>query len=106
MYIPIFVLILFAFNDSPFIVFPMEGFTLKWFAVTLGSTKMLKALWYSLVVALFVTLIAVALGTMGAVCIIRHRFRMRYLLIGLFFSADRHSKDDPGDQLHDHDRIF
>ena len=84
MYVPIFVLILFAFNDSPFIVFPMEGFTLKWFAVTLGSTKMLKALWYSLVVALFVTLIAVVLGTMGAVCIIRHRFRMRYLLIGLF----------------------
>lgn len=83
MYIPVLVLILFAFNDSPFIVFPLKGLTLEWFAVTLSNTKMLTALWYSLVVAVFVTFISVVIGTMGAFAIIRYNFKLRYFLIAL-----------------------
>ena len=81
MYIPVLVLVLFAFNESKFIVFPLKGFTLEWFEIVLTSKKILVALWYSLVVAFFVTVTAVVLGTLGALCVVRYRFRLRYLLV-------------------------
>ncbi len=85
MYIPVIVLILFAFNDSPFIVFPISGLTLDWFSVVLTDKNILTALWNSLIVAFFVTILSVVLGTMGALAIIRYKFRMRFLLAALLF---------------------
>lgn len=74
LYLPIVVLIIFSFNDSPVISFPLSGFTLNWYRSFLSNPEMLQSLWNSLYVAFFATILAVSIGTMAALALSRSDF--------------------------------
>ena len=71
LYLPILLLIVFSFNDSPLMVFPLKGFTLKWYAALLQATELLKAVRNSIVLGLAASLASTVLGTMAAVGLVR-----------------------------------
>lgn len=74
LYLPIGLLIAFSFNDSPMVVFPLKGFTLKWYGALAQAREMLEALRNSLLLGLASSAVATLLGTMAALAAVRYRF--------------------------------
>jgi spermidine/putrescine transport system permease protein len=73
---PIFVMILFGFNDTKGrFNFAWQGFTLDWYRLLFDIPELTTAIKNSLLVALFSMLVATMLGTMIALALARHRFR-------------------------------
>ena len=86
LFLPLAVVALFAFNDAPYPAPPWRGFTLDWFVGNgkrtglFGDAPLLHSLWTSTVVAFWVTLLSVAVGTVNAFLIERARFRGKQAL--------------------------
>ncbi|NMM05950.1 ABC transporter permease [Polaromonas sp.] len=81
LFLPLAVVAVFAFNDAPYPAPPWRGFTLDWFFGSLkgrtglfADAPLLASLWTSVVVASWVTLLAVLVGTSNAFLIERSRF--------------------------------
>lgn len=74
LYVPIVILVIFSFNDSKVTSFPLAGFTLHWYEAFLANGQMLKALWNSLFVAVFATLLSVVIGVTAALALDRYDF--------------------------------
>jgi len=74
LYLPIFLLILFSFNDSESLRFPLEGFTFRWYRELADANELIDALRNSLVVGLASSLAATVIGTMAAIAVVRFRF--------------------------------
>ncbi len=74
LFLPIFLLILFSFNDSIHLVFPLKGFTLQWYRELAQNHELLEAVRTSLLLALGSSLVAVILGAMGAIAVMRFDF--------------------------------
>lgn len=70
---PLVVLVIYAFNDSRQVTI-WQGFTLKWFALTLHDREIWLAFRNSLIIGGLNAIIATTLGTMAALAITRHRF--------------------------------
>lgn len=86
LYLPIITLIVFSFNSSR-LVTVWQGFSTKWYISLLHDEVLLKSAWVSLQVATFAATLAVILGTLSAVALIRlGRFRGRKLF-GIFTAA-------------------
>ncbi len=83
LYLPILLLVLFSFNDSTLLVFPLKGFTLKWYQNLLNARELLQAVRNSLVVGLVSSFIAVILGGMAAVAIARFNFPGRSFFLAI-----------------------
>lgn len=88
LFLPLAVVAVFAFNDAPYPAPPWRGFTLDWF---LGGSEgarrglfadkaLLGSLWTSVVVACWVTVLAVSVGTANAFLIERTQFRGKQAL--------------------------
>lgn len=91
LFLPLAVVAVFAFNDAPYPAPPWNGFTFDWF---LGSaagaararrglfadTAMLGSLWTSVIVASWVTVLSVLVGTANAFLIERMNFRGKQAL--------------------------
>jgi len=84
LFLPLVIVALFAFNDAPYPAPPWRGFTLDWFLGgsqaggrrgLFADTAMLGSLWTSVVVAGWVTLLSVLVGTANAFLIERTQFR-------------------------------
>ncbi len=73
-YVPLVLVVIYAFNPSGTASWPPTGFTLKWFGVALENTGLRDAFLTSLLVALCATLIALALGTLLSISVARYRF--------------------------------
>lgn len=71
--IPLAVLVIYAFNDSRQVTV-WQGFSLKWFAVTLQDRELWFAFRNSLIIGGLNALLATLLGTMAALAIARQRF--------------------------------
>jgi spermidine/putrescine transport system permease protein len=89
LFLPLLVVAVFAFNDAPYPAPPWRGFTLDWFlSGAPGSGRrglfadpaMLGSLWTSVVVAGWVTLLSVLVGTSNAFLIERTQFRGKQAL--------------------------
>lgn len=74
LYIPVFVLIVFSFNDNRSLTLPLRGFTLKWYRAFLNNSDMLEAIGNSLYVASIATAITIVIGTMAAFALDRVQF--------------------------------
>lgn len=74
LYLPIVILVIFSFNESKVTSFPLAGFTLHWYEALLANAQMLRALWNSLVVAVFATALSVAIGVTAALALDRYQF--------------------------------
>jgi spermidine/putrescine transport system permease protein len=83
LFLPLVVVAVFAFNDAPYPAPPWRGFTLRWFFGSAGLFRdkpMLASLWTSTLVAAWVTLLSVGVGTANAFLIERARFRGKTVL--------------------------
>lgn len=84
--IPLVLPILLSISDTPFVVFPPQGFTLKWYAAVLADRDFTDSLRFSLVLSLLAALGAMLLGTPTAIGLVRHRFPGRNLIQSLVLS--------------------
>jgi spermidine/putrescine transport system permease protein len=83
LYLPIALLIIFSFNSSPTLAFPLKGLTLRWYGELLAARELLGALRNSLVVAALSSLAATILGTMAAIALVRFEFPGRGAFLAL-----------------------
>ena len=74
LYLPIAILIIFSFNNSKVLTFPLKGFTLQWYSALFQARELLTAVKNSLILGFISSLIATILGTMGAITIARLNF--------------------------------
>ena len=84
LFFPIFIIVLFSFNDSPALSFPIRGLSLEWYAKVLASPVFLSALKNTLIVATITTSICIVIGLLAALAITRYSFRLKSLVRGLF----------------------
>ena len=75
LYLPILLLIIFSFNNSTFLIFPLKGFTLKWYSQLMDASELLRSLENSLLVGLASSLLSTILGAMGALALTRFEFK-------------------------------
>ncbi len=73
LFVPILIIVLYAFNPSNVQSWPLEGLSTKWFSSTWHNEEMRHAFWLSIRAGLFSTAIAMLLGSMAAFAV--HRFR-------------------------------
>ena len=74
MYVPLALVVTYAFNKSGTQKWPPTGFTLEWVGEALRNTGLQQALLTSIGIALGATLIALLLGSLAAMAVSRHRF--------------------------------
>jgi putative spermidine/putrescine transport system permease protein len=73
LFIPIAIIVTYAFNPSNVQGWPISGLSTKWFGETWRNQEMRDALWLSVKAALLATGIAILLGSLAAFAV--HRFR-------------------------------
>ena len=74
LYIPIWVLITFSFSSSRSLTWPIPGFTLDWYRKLFENTDLQTAVWNSLYVATFATIVALLVGVAAAMALDRYDF--------------------------------
>ena len=72
LYVPLAVVVIYAFNDSVAQAWPPKGFTTDWFELALGDGVMWSSLLNSVKVAAVATAIALLLGSAASFAL--HRF--------------------------------
>ncbi|MFL6138651.1 MAG: ABC transporter permease [Frankiaceae bacterium] len=73
LFIPIALVVLYAFNRSPIQSWPIRGFSTKWFGTAWSDPAVRSALWLSVKAALAATAVALVLGSAAAFAV--HQFR-------------------------------
>ncbi len=79
LYIPIIVLVVLSFNESPAMGFPFLGFTTKWYAQILAGGELTTAIVNSVSIGIVSAFIATALALLASLGL-RHRFPLRGLV--------------------------
>jgi putative spermidine/putrescine transport system permease protein len=74
LWLPLLIILVYAFNTSNIQSWPIPGFTTHWFSVAWNDQEARSALLLSLKAALCATGVALVLGTMAAVGVARFRF--------------------------------
>ncbi|KKC32630.1 ABC transporter permease subunit [Devosia psychrophila] len=83
LYAPIISMVVFSFNENR-LVTVWSGFSTKWYGELFNDPQMLGAAWLSLQIAAISATIALVLGTLAAVALVRFRsFRGRTLFSGM-----------------------
>ncbi len=83
LYVPIVILMLFAFNSNEFVGFPITGLTLHWFATVAEDPLLLSALRTSLAVVAWVLPLSLVLAVLAAVPLARVAGRWRSFSVGI-----------------------
>ena len=73
LYVPVLFIPLFSFNDSIYVRFPLQNFTVQWYVDLWQRGPVWEALWNSVRVGLVVSVISTALGVVAARAITRYR---------------------------------
>lgn len=82
-YIPVIIMVIFSFNNVARAESPNQkwiGFTLKWYEVLFQDTVLWKITWTTIIIAIFTTIIAVILGTLGAVGLKKWNFKGKKII--------------------------
>ena len=82
LFLPLVIVAVFAFNDAPYPAPPWHGFTLDWFfgnsttgrVGLFGDSDLLSSIWTSFVVACWVTVLSLLVGTANAFLMERGKF--------------------------------
>ena len=75
-----------SFTNSLYLEFPPSGFSLQWYRELVETRYWTQSLWLSVRVAPVSMLLAVALGTMGAVALARSRFPFKDVVFSFILS--------------------
>jgi len=73
-YIPLIVIVLYAFNSSKILAWPPPSWTTHWFSQAFKNEAAREAFFTSLKAGLLATAIALVLGTLASLAVARHRF--------------------------------
>jgi putative spermidine/putrescine transport system permease protein len=73
-YIPLIVIVIYAFNSSKILKWPPPGLTTEWFSKAFESETAREALLTSFEAGLVATAIALVLGSLASLAVARHRF--------------------------------
>ena len=79
-YLPLFIIALYAFNKNVTQVWPIEKYSVKWFSVAFDDPAVRDALKNSVVAALGATVVALVLGTLASMAVARYRFFGREII--------------------------
>ncbi|HEY7828244.1 MAG TPA: ABC transporter permease [Candidatus Limnocylindrales bacterium] len=74
LYLPLVIIVVYAFDSDKTQSWPIQGLTLDWFAAALGNQSILDALALSIQVGLAATAIAIILGSLASFAVHRYRF--------------------------------
>jgi len=74
LYLPLIILVIYAFNPSRIQSWPPVGFTFHWFGEAFSNSAIRTAILNSLIVATVATLVALVLGTLAALAVQRYSF--------------------------------
>ena len=74
LYLPLIIIVIYAFNESRLQAWPPTGFTLHWFGEAFSNPGVADAIRNSLIAATVATGIALVLGTMAAMAVQRFSF--------------------------------
>ena len=84
--LPSLIVVPMSFNADNLLRFPPQGFSLGWYETYFAREEWRSATWNSLAIALSVTILATALGTLAALALIRGRIAFRNLYIYLMLT--------------------
>jgi spermidine/putrescine transport system permease protein len=82
LYVPVLFLPLFSFNDSIYVKFPIEGFTLEWYHQLMERDAVWAALGNSIKVGIATAIFSTTLGIFAAKAITRYRIPGKAPLVG------------------------
>lgn len=83
---PLVIILILSFSSSPFLTFPPEGFSLRWYERFFERPDWTGAAMTSIRVALATMLLATLLGTAAAVALVRADFPGKAILAGFMIS--------------------
>ena len=83
LYLPIFLLVVFSFNDAESLRFPLSGFTVRWYESLLDAGELLQSAGNSIIVGIWSSLLATILGTMAAIAVVRYDFPGKQALLAV-----------------------
>ena len=86
LYVPIFSVIVYSFNESR-LVTVWSGFSTKWYGELLHNHQLLNAAWLSIKIAALNASLAVVLGTLAALALVRFRGRRGHRSLGVMVTA-------------------
>ena len=81
-YLPLFVLVIFSFNDSNISGLPWRGFTLKWYYQIGQNDVLIESLINSAAVAFIVTIISLVIGFLAARAMTKFNYKLKSLFTG------------------------
>jgi putative spermidine/putrescine transport system permease protein len=84
--VPIAVIVPLSFSDSSFLVYPIPGWSLKWYQNLFTSGDWIRAARNSFIVAPIATVIATVLGTLAAVGLARTDFPYKGVLMSVLIA--------------------
>lgn len=84
--LPLVFIVLFAFNDAPYIQFPPRGLSLRWVENFLTSPEFMQAFWFSLRLAAVAVVCSTVIGTMASLALVRGNLPFSGALSALFLS--------------------
>jgi putrescine transport system permease protein len=86
LYLPILLLVIYSFNASR-LVTVWGGFSTQWYASLLQNQQLLDSIWVTLRIAFVSSTVALVLGTLAGIVLVRlGRFRGRTLFAGMIYA--------------------
>jgi putative spermidine/putrescine transport system permease protein len=83
---PILAIVPLSFNSSQFLTYPLQGFSLRWYADFLNSAEWMRAVKNSFLIGSAATVLATTLGTLAALGLTRANFPGKALLMAILLS--------------------
>jgi putative spermidine/putrescine transport system permease protein len=84
--VPILVIIPLSFNSDSFLMYPMSGFSLRWYEEFFGADVWRTALKNSMIISPLATVVAVVLGTLASIGLVRANFPGKALLVSILIA--------------------
>jgi len=84
--LPILVIVPLSFNSGTFLIYPMQGFSMRWYEDFFGSAGWMRALKNSMIIAPAATVLAMVFGTLASIGLVRGEFRGKALVMSLLIS--------------------
>ena len=82
LYIPVMLLPIFSFNDAVHMVFPLKGFTLKWYDQMIHASRLHQALINSLKVGITASIFSTFIALLAAKAFTKYKVKLRQLSYG------------------------
>ncbi len=83
---PVLAIIPLSFSSGSYLMYPLPGFSLRWYQEFLGSARWMMALRNSMIIGVSTTLLAMLLGTPAALGLAQWRSRWKPLILAVVLS--------------------